>query len=176
MRDFSKSIALASKKTSEKSITVKELAEDGFSKVKEVISNIEAIRDSSKDVSGLINKLGHSSHKIGEIVGLITSISSQTNLLALNAAIEAARAGEAGRGFSVVAEEIRKLADESNESAKSIVAMVHDNRLNAEMAIKSVDTVAKIVEKGVEKALDVGKSIDGVIANINESFENQSDR
>lgn len=97
---------------------------------------------------------------------IISGISAQTNLLALNAAIEAARAGEAGRGFNVVADEIRKLADESNSAAKQISELIKDNQLKSESAVNSVSLVEEKVSLGVTKASEVGQIIQSIIENI----------
>jgi methyl-accepting chemotaxis protein len=166
--ELSKSTAIASKKTYDSSIKVKENAEAGFEKVNDVIASMRDIEGSTKQVMLLINDLGTSSRKIGDIVQLITNISAQTNLLALNAAIEAARAGESGKGFTVVAEEIRKLADESSKAAKDIVVLIKDNQLKAEKAVQAVNDVEKIVIKGADNANGVVVKIDGIITNIND--------
>lgn len=163
---FSENTAEASRRTSEKSIRVRSAAEEGGSQVSNVVSSIEGIAASSRDVETLIRDLDKSSVQIGEIVQIITAISDQTNLLALNAAIEAARAGESGRGFNVVAEEIRKLADESSKAAKEIAVMVEHNRHKAQEVVASVNTVGKMVETGVEKANKAKVNIDDIISNI----------
>lgn len=163
---FSENTAEASRRTSEKSIRVRSAAEEGGSQVSDVVSSIESIAASSRDVETLIRDLDKSSVQIGEIVQIITAISDQTNLLALNAAIEAARAGESGRGFNVVAEEIRKLADESSKAAKEIAVMVEHNRDKAQEVVASVNTVGKMVETGVEKANKAKVNIDDIISNI----------
>lgn len=163
---FSKATVVASQRTYESSVKVQEYAEESFKKVNDVISDIKDIQTSTNEVTNFIGNLGKSSDKIKEIVGLITSISNQTNLLALNAAIEAARAGEAGRGFNVVAEEIRKLADESTSAAKEISELVADNQVKSQETANSVAKVEEIVSKSVDKAVDVGNIIDNVIVNI----------
>jgi len=163
---FSGATAVASRRTSESSIKVRDFAEDGSSKVNEVVNSIKIIANTTREADALINDLGSSSKKIGEIVELITSISEQTNLLALNAAIEAARAGEAGRGFNVVAEEIRKLADGSNNAAKQIVGLVKENQAKAEKAVSAVNEVDRIVGDSVQKVADVGESINNILINI----------
>ncbi|MDP4090882.1 MAG: HAMP domain-containing methyl-accepting chemotaxis protein [Bacillota bacterium] len=163
---FSAATAQGSKNTAKNSKRAKESAEEGALKISEVVSSITDIAASSQEVSVIINDLDNSSKKIGDIIKIITSISEQTNLLALNAAIEAARAGEAGRGFNVVAEEIRKLADESNHAAREISELVKENQLKSASAVNSVDEVEEKVSLGVGKASEVGESIKSIIENI----------
>jgi methyl-accepting chemotaxis protein len=163
---FSEATSTASKNTTENSKKAQEAAEDSAAKINEIVTSIKDIATSSKDVSVMINDLDESSRKIGDIIKIITSISEQTNLLALNAAIEAARAGEAGRGFSVVADEIRKLADESNNAASEISALVRENQLKSASAVTSVNEVEEKVTLGVSKAGQAGESIQNIIENI----------
>jgi methyl-accepting chemotaxis protein len=156
----------ATKSTASNSKKAKESAEKGAVKINEIVSSIKDIADSSQEVSYMINELDSSSKKIGDIIQIISGISAQTNLLALNAAIEAARAGEAGRGFNVVADEIRKLADESNSAAKQISDLIKENQLKSESAVTSVSLVENKVSIGVNKASEVGQIIQSIMENI----------
>lgn len=166
VREFSESTAIAASKTSKNSAEVEASAERGVIKVEEVSLYIDKIASSSREVAKVIRELDESSLKIGEIIKLITGIADQTNLLALNATIEAARAGEVGRGFTVVAEEIHKLSDETSSAAREITELIKDNRNKAENAVKSVKEVDLIVTIGVEKAADVKTNIESILRNI----------
>lgn len=128
-------------------------------------SNIE-VNNSTKEAYDSIKELKLSSVHIGEMVSFITSVSEQTNLLALNAAIESARAGEHGRGFAVVTDEIRKLAEETKASASKISALVkqiQDKANNADLAITKGQEVAKI---SVEKSSDVNDQFKNILKRI----------
>lgn len=168
MASFSNRTSQATKQTTENTKTVHEAAVNGSCKITEVVSSITDIANSSKDVTLVINELNESSSKIGDFIQIITGISAQTNLLALNAAIEAARAGEAGKGFSVVADEIRKLADESNRAALQISELVNDNQVKTSSAVSSVHEVEVMVKVGVEKSNEVAEAIEHILAHIQE--------
>lgn len=164
--NLTKSTSIATKNTTNNSKKAKVSAKEGATKITEVISSITDIASSSLEVSLVINELEDSSKRIGDITSIISGISAQTNLLALNAAIEAVRAGEAGRGFNVVADEIRKLADESNCAAKQISDLIKENQLKSASAVNSVSLVEEKVSLGVTKASEVGQIIQIIIENI----------
>lgn len=128
-----------------------------------VMSNIKTVVEESGKV---ITELGQKSDQIGEIVKTITSIAEQTNLLALNAAIEAARAGEAGRGFAVVADEVRKLAEEAGGAANQIANLVGEVQDSAGKAVESMETVTKDVEEGAEVVNNALGSLQIIATNI----------
>ena len=134
----------------------------GRSAISEAVTQMQNITDSTESIQASIKKLSDSGKQIGEIVGMITSIAEQTNLLALNAAIEAARAGEAGRGFAVVADEVRKLAEQSNNSSQQIVELVKSNNTDMEQAISASQLGAESVKKGIATV----QSADEVFQNI----------
>lgn len=163
---YSEATAEASAKTSENSVKVKAAADKSANQVEGIVDSMNSIAKSSEEVALTINDLGESSQKISEMVGVITAISEQTNLLALNAAIEAARAGEAGKGFKVVADEIRRLADGTNQSAEEIAVIVRDNQCKVDKTIQSVKEVDEMVAVGVKKADKVKTHMDNIIQNI----------
>ncbi|WP_292466346.1 methyl-accepting chemotaxis protein [Methanolobus sp.] len=122
-------------------------------KSEELMKQMEEIQRTSIESVNAIRELESKSKQIGEIVNLITNIADQTNLLALNAAIEAARAGEHGRGFAVVADEVRKLAEESGSAAKQISGLINDIQMDTDIVVESVEKGNTTVSSGVQ-ALD----------------------
>lgn len=120
---------------------------EGMSEVARLADLSDKTSKSTKEVEIGINSTNDSSQRISEASNVIANIAEQTNLLALNAAIEAARAGEAGKGFSVVAEEIRKLAEQSTESTASIDAIVKELQTNAERSVTVMADVSKVIEE-----------------------------
>ncbi|HTH94246.1 MAG TPA: PAS domain-containing methyl-accepting chemotaxis protein [Rhodocyclaceae bacterium] len=123
------------------------------------IKAMRMIADSARSSANIIGELGEQSSQISSIVKTIHEIADQTNLLALNAAIEAARAGEQGRGFAVVADEVRKLAERTSASTKEIAAMSSKIREGTEVGITSVTSMLNQAEQGVGLANDAGTAI-----------------
>jgi len=127
----------------------REIAEQGVSAAREATLAMEGVRESTDSVTGATRGLAAKSEEIGGIVETITGIASQTNLLALNAAIEAARAGEQGKGFAVVAEEVRRLAEGSQDAATQIAALIEEIQSETQKTVVIVEDGAKRTEAGV---------------------------
>jgi methyl-accepting chemotaxis protein len=141
----------------------KEQAEAGKISVDQTISSIRSLSNKVEDSVEVIKTLEQSSLEIGSVVEVITAISEQTNLLALNAAIEAARAGEQGRGFAVVADEVRNLAQRTRESTSEIQEMIHNLQESTSSAVKVMDTSKDEAHDTVEKSILTGQALDGVL-------------
>ncbi|PWB56802.1 MAG: hypothetical protein C3F06_00825 [Candidatus Methanoperedenaceae archaeon] len=124
------------------------------------MTEIQSTVDNSANV---IKQLDGKSQQIGEIIGVITNIADQTNLLALNAAIEAARAGEHGRGFAVVADEVRKLAEESRGAANQITGLIKDIQQGTKQAVTSMEQGTKTVGEGAKNIQETVTAIDEIV-------------
>jgi len=124
-------------------------AKEGQDVVESTVKQMSLIQNSVKESNSSIALLQERSQEIGQFLKVITEIADQTNLLALNAAIEAARAGEAGKGFAVVAEEVRKLAEQSNQSAKQIAVLVNEIQKDTLTSVKTMKRVTEEVKDGI---------------------------
>jgi twitching motility protein PilJ len=136
-----------------------ETAERGQRAVYNQIAGMHEIREQIQETAKRIKRLGESSQEIGEIVELISDITEQTNVLALNAAIQAAAAGEAGRGFSVVAEEVQRLADRSAEAAKQIAALVRTIQTDTQDAVAAMEKSTQGVVEGTKLSDAAGTAL-----------------
>ncbi|MGL5092507.1 MAG: methyl-accepting chemotaxis protein [Aeromonas sobria] len=136
--------------------------EEGSGVIKQTLDSIENISTTVGEAAGTISELNGHTQQISEIIGVIRSIADQTNLLALNAAIEAARAGEQGRGFAVVADEVRNLASRSAASTQQITGMISKIQSGADASIRSMETTVNNVSRGVSLANQTGEAISSI--------------
>jgi methyl-accepting chemotaxis protein len=142
-------------------------ASSGFAVVQETVDEMGRIAERVKESARTVESLGARSDQIGEIVGTIEDIADQTNLLALNAAIEAARAGEQGRGFAVVADEVRALAERTTKATKEIGAMIKAIQMETRGAVSSMEEGVKAVEKGTADAGRSGLALQEILEQAN---------
>ncbi len=152
---------------------VRSLVTQGSSVVTNVASQMNTIHETFNETTEIMKNMAKHSNEIQNITSLITDISDQTNLLALNAAIEAARAGEYGKGFAVVAEEVRKLAEQSKNSASEIASMVQLIQSASSSAVKAITTGGEKVEEGITKTTEslnvfqqIETSVDDVVQKV----------
>lgn len=141
-------------------------AASGQTTVREAVACMGVVSGKTKDTEEIIAALNSYSTQIALITDTITGIANQTNLLALNAAIEAARAGEAGRGFAVVADEVRKLAEQSNQGAGEVAALVQKITESTQHAVTAMQQNNSEVVRGIEAVNKAGAALDGIVAAV----------
>lgn len=147
-------------------IEAQTVAKQGHQTLRTTFKQLKVIQESSTDTKEKIRKLSQQSEKIGNITKVITAITDQTNLLALNAAIEAARAGEHGKGFAVVADEVRKLAEESKKSAEQIVRLTDVIQKDTVDVEKAVELTVSNVNDGVDLIHEAQQSFNAILTSV----------
>ncbi|MFB6364435.1 methyl-accepting chemotaxis protein [Paenibacillus elgii] len=141
-------------------------ASEGNEKIQEAVVGMNQANENAKQLADVIRQLNARSREIGKIMEVITEISNQTNLLSLNAGIEAARAGEHGKGFAVVAHEIRKLSEQTKQSAEQVGHLIDQIRSYAAEAAASVDTGAVEMERGTRLVGEAGEAFQAILHHI----------
>jgi len=159
-------VAKNSQQVSESARSAQHIALDGGKVVEQAISAMQEVSESTEITAETIKKLGRSSEEIGTIVSVINDIADQTNLLALNAAIEAARAGEQGRGFAVVADEVRKLAERTTKATKEISGMINTIQSETGKAVDAMAEGTQKVENGVTLANQAGDALKQIVTGV----------
>lgn len=155
------------KELNELSIETSKVSDSGNEVILQTVEQMNQINNQSTATTEAMLVLERKSQEIGEIINVITGIAEQTNLLALNAAIEAARAGEHGKGFAVVADEVRKLAEESGNAAKNISSLISEIQDNTKHTVQTANEGKLAIESGMKYVSNAGKTFEKISDDIN---------
>lgn len=157
------------------SVVSKESAMHGLGYASDSIAKMKEIQLTVKETAEIIGQLDQHTKEIGNVTEIITAIAQQTNLLALNASIEAARAGEHGRGFSVVAEEVRKLANETSASAEHITQLIAETQRESKQAVRAAENGTAVVQQGIAIVEQASESFTEISANVENVLQKNQD-
>lgn len=158
----------------EAAVVTTNTARDGFETVQQAVREMEHLQQTSEALGTLTTSLAERSSEVGQVIQLITNLSEQTDLLALNASIEAARAGEHGAGFAVVAEEVRQLAEQSNEAGRNVHQLIGDIQSQIESTVQTSQTSQEIVTNNLNLARGAGEAFETIyneIARVTEEMK-----
>lgn len=169
MAETAQQVAAEAQKSASYSSQAAERARIGEEIIQEVHTKIVQLKETVDESASVVKRLGTRSLEIGKIVDVMRGISRQTNLLALNAAIEAARAGEHGRGFSVVADEVRALAEQSTNSAIQIVSMINEIQKETNAAVDAMEVGTKMVDEGANLTISAKESFSAITQSVTQT-------
>lgn len=169
MSETAQQVAAEAQKSASFSSQAAERARIGEDIIQEVHTQIVQLKETVDESAAVVKRLGSRSLEIGKIVDVMRGISRQTNLLALNAAIEAARAGEHGRGFSVVADEVRALAEQSTNSAIQIVSMINEIQKETIAAVEAMEIGTKMVDEGANLTISAKESFSAITQSVTQT-------
>lgn len=171
LNSSSKEVSEKAEQVAKKSQDVLKIALDGQHSVDKSIEEFNAIRGKVNVIAEHILNLSREGQQIGKIVGEVSNIANKTDMLATNAGIEAARAGEDGKGFSVVAAEIRNLANQSQKSAAKISSLIEKIQISTKATMMATEQGTKGVEEGIRLILETGRTLEASIANMRETVD-----
>jgi len=169
MAESAQQVAKEAQKAAALSGRAAQRARTGSEVIEEARQKMVQVKETVGKSAEVVRLLGQRSQQIGKIIDLMRGISRQTNLLALNAAIEAARAGEHGRGFSVVADEVRALAEQSTNSAIQIIGLISETQKDTIAAVQAMEISTTVVEEGASLAIAASEAFNEILGSVNQT-------
>ncbi|MFO8031302.1 MAG: Cache 3/Cache 2 fusion domain-containing protein [Desulfohalobiaceae bacterium] len=164
-------VAKNASSTAQRADQARETAQQGSSTVDSMLQSINLVQEKSQSLRENMNNLGSQAQSIGQVMDVISDIADQTNLLALNAAIEAARAGEAGKGFAVVADEVRKLAEKTMQATKEVGQAVSNIQTGIQSGLEHTEGTVELVNQSTAQAQESGQALQSIIQAVQETAD-----